>query len=159
MSSIMNIFSGLSTLVITAATSVASVFMPATIHQAITTTQASMTPQVIASSKPADLITASGAYSYLNQNINYSISFPKSGGDVTGSVQGLCNGPISGKYQGGDGGDITGNATLTCHIALITQQINGTFKGKVYQSQHKIDLTVEGKNPTGVNQANLTINF
>lgn len=89
-------------------------------------------------------IKVGGVYSYFNQNITYSLSFPTTGGDVNGDVTGLCQGKITGKFLGGEEGKIEGVAKADCKISFVTQPLEVNFNGKVYPKDGKMDLNLEG---------------
>lgn len=112
-------------------------------------------------SAPTDIITTTGSFSYLGQGVNYTLSFPKNGGDVTGSFDGLCNGSANGNYTGGDGGHVEGNVSGECVVlGFIKQPVDVKYWGNIWLKQGKINLEWEGK--TGIynlNKGSFSLNF
>lgn len=90
-------------------------------------------------------ITISGSYSYLGKDVKFTASFPVGGGAVTGSIEGLCWGSITGNYAGGEGGRILGTGEVTCGIGLLKPKGTGRFDGDVYPKQGKAIIHIEGK--------------
>lgn len=66
---------------------------------------------------------------------------------MSGSVSGVCNGPISGKFDGGQGGKIQGKTEPSCQIGLLTQNYQINFSGLVYLKDKRIDVNWSGNIP------------
>lgn len=110
-------------------------------------------PRSAATTPPADtsalnsIITASGGYSYAGQNLSYTFTFPRDGGDVTGNVGGVCNGSVNGKYDGGDGGNVSGQIPVTCQVGFIKQDYQLNYNGKVFLKDKRVDINWTGDIP------------
>lgn len=104
-------------------------------------------------------VTKSGEYNYAGKSINYTLYFPKNGGEITGSIDGSCSGPITGTYDGKDGGDITGTLNATCFFAFIEKSFQIDYSGKLYLEEGRADLDWEGEVPLTENKGNFTLNF
>lgn len=119
-------------------------------------------PQVTPTPKPVinkNIVSRSGQYSYSGYTLKYTVNVPKDGGEVTGSLDGVCKGPITGKFEGGEGGSVEGSAKASCGISFITYDLEAKYNGKIYLKEGKIDLDWEGKIPYTKNQGSFTINF
>lgn len=108
---------------------------------------------------PNSIITASGGYSYAGQNLTYTFAFPRDGGDVTGSVSGVCSGPVSGKYDGGDGGNVSGQIPVTCQMGFIKQSYQLNYNGKVYLKDKRVDINWTGNIPFYSNSGAFSLYF
>lgn len=106
-----------------------------------------------------NIITRSGVLTYSGQSVNYTINVPKDGGQFTGSVSGVCQGSLTGNYDGGEGGKINGQLNPSCGIAFVRQTFNINFDGKLYLKQGKIDLNWEGNIPSTPGKGSFTYNF
>lgn len=105
------------------------------------------------------IITASGSYFYAGQSLSYVFTFPKAGGDVTGSVDGVCSGPVSGKYYGGDGGSVSGQIPVTCQMGFINQNYLLNYNGKVYLKDKRVDINWTGNIPFFSNSGSFSLYF
>jgi hypothetical protein len=87
-------------------------------------------------------ITATGAISREFNGTNYSVSvsliIPPTGGEVTGTFSGDCEGKITGNFAGGEGGVITGKGNGSCSFFLPA---SGNFSGTVNQTEKTVLLT------------------
>lgn len=106
-----------------------------------------------------NMVVRSGVITYSEQSVKYIINIPKNGGDVTGSVSGICNGSITGTYDGGEGGNISGTANPSCGVAFIRQTFNISYNGQLYLKQGKADLNWEGDIPSTPGKGSYTFNF
>ncbi len=106
-----------------------------------------------------DVVTRSGEYSHSGYTLKYTLNVPKSGGDINGAFSGVCNGPIIGKFAGGEGGNIEGSAQTDCKVAIFSYNLKVAYIGKLYLKEGKIDLNWEGQIPYTNNSGNLSINF
>ncbi|MDD2823171.1 MAG: hypothetical protein PHQ59_03745 [Candidatus Daviesbacteria bacterium] len=126
---------------------------PTPTPQAQTTSQTEKSPQSPATTLPTatpalnSIITASGGYSYAGQNLTYSFTFPRNGGDVTGYVTGICTGSVNGKYYGGEGGNVSGQIPATCSVGFMKQSTLINYTGKVYLNEKRVDINWTGNIP------------
>lgn len=123
---------------------------------------APITKQIIysPSPSPSDIITTSGEYSYLGQGVTYTVSFPKNGGDVHGSLGGLCHDSfINGKFEGGDAGKIEGSLFAWCGIAFIQQRMTASYVGNVYLKDGRINVNWEGNTQFSSGKGSYSLNF
>lgn len=108
----------------------------------------------------SDVITTSGEYSYLGQGVTYTVSFPKNGGDVHGSLGGMCHDSfINGKFEGGDGGKIQGTIFAWCGIAFLQQRVIANYTGNVYLKDGRIDVNWEGNTQSSWGRGSYTLKF
>lgn len=105
------------------------------------------------------MITASGGYSYAGQNLTYTFTFPRDGGDVTGNVEGACSGPVHGKYDGGDGGNVSGQIPVTCNLGFIKQNYLLNYTGKVYLKDKRVDINWTGNIPFYSKEGSFSLYF
>jgi len=130
-----------------------------------TTPQLEKSPQSPTTTSPViapalnPMITASGGYSYAGQNLTYIFTFSRGGGDVTGNVDGVCNGPVSGKYNGGDGGSVSGQIPVTCQVGFVNQNYLLNYDGKVYLKDKRVDINWTGNIPFFTNSGSFSLYF
>ncbi len=108
------------------------------------------TDTIIIASKSAELeklITISGSYTYIGQELRYSVNTPKSGGEISGEVSGLCNGSTEGKFEGGEGGKIEGRASADCGIGFIRQKVNVSYTGRLFPEKKLMEINWNGQIP------------
>lgn len=105
------------------------------------------------------IIKISDEQSYYGNSIEYSIEFPKNGGNVKGYFKGTCNGDITGNYVGGDGGSVAGNAKGECNILFFKPKVDITYQGSVYLSDRKVVLSWAGEAPFGLKSGSITLTF
>lgn len=73
--------------------------------------------------------------------ITISMSFPKSGGAVLGSVSGNCNAVIAGKYDGPSTFKVSGDTFGTCSVSSkLAVPLVLDFEGTVNPTTHILDL-------------------
>jgi len=94
---------------------------------------------------PVVYLTGQGEYSIIGQKINYEIKMPKSGGSVTGEISGMCKAPITGTYDGGEGGKIHGNTKVKCTVLFSDIDGEAEFTGNVFPNKEKVDFRIKGK--------------
>lgn len=103
-------------------------------------------------------IRISNDFSYYGQSINYWVTFPKDGGDIQGGFSGACNGIITGKYAGGDGGNIAGTAGGSCKVGFLAVDLAAHYQGKIYTSKKEINVDYEILEPIK-NTGSITLTF
>lgn len=106
-----------------------------------------------------NMVIRSGEISYSGQSVKYSINIPKNGGDITGSISGVCTGDITGTYDGIEGGKVSGEANPSCGIAFLRQTFNISYDGQLYLKQGKVDLNWEGNIPSTPGKGFFSYNF
>lgn len=74
------------------------------------------------------LITARGTVSKFGQTVTFIFTFPKNGGALQGTVSGACTGTMQGTYSDKN---LTGTATASCQVLLISITGTTTFTGEV----------------------------
>lgn len=107
----------------------------------------------------AGMVTRSGEYSYSGHVLKYTLTVPQKGGDINGSFSGVCEGPITGKFAGGNGGNIEGSAQAKCSIAIFSYNLKVNYTGKLYLNEGKVDINWAGEIPYTQNSGNLAIDF
>ncbi|MFA5933161.1 MAG: hypothetical protein WCV81_02750 [Microgenomates group bacterium] len=112
------------------------------------------------STKTSDTITISQDLNYMNQITHFTITMPKAGGDVTGTLSGVCNGNINGRYSGGEGGSVLGRAFGTCSIAFLSSDIDISYTGTMWPKAGKANIDwLSHSGVTGENSGSFTQNF
>lgn len=106
-----------------------------------------------------DLVTRSGEYSHSGYTLKYTLRVNKDGGPITGEFKGVCVGPIIGKFTGGEGGNIEGQAQANCKVAIFSYNLKANYTGKLYLKEGKVDINWAGQIPYTQNSGNLSINF
>lgn len=96
-------------------------------------------PKKISLSEPT--IVSTGIFQFSDHKINYTFSFPKSGGDINGQLEGVCSGSFVGKYNGEENNSITGTFSGICTagpLDLIKTNINANFSGDLNSRTNKV---------------------
>lgn len=85
--------------------------------------------------------------------LNYTFIFPKDGGDISGSVSGVCTGSIIGKSEVPDSdgearieGQYLGDCQPIPGLGFKTKA-SGTFEGEIEHKEGKIHLIYDNKEP------------
>lgn len=100
-----------------------------------------------------DKVVMSGVYKLSTYNVNFTITLPKNGGDVTGYLSGTCEGKITGKAEKPDS---NGNTTMTGQYSGECKPIptlsfkthaSGTFTGNVQFQAGKAQISVKNEEP------------
>lgn len=112
----------------------------------------------IQSTDQNDQITISEGFSYLGQTVDFWVSFPENGGDISGGFSGSCSGSINGKYEGGEGGMISGSAKGRCGGGIFSLNLTAFYKGRVYLSRREISIEWDLLEPIK-NTGSTTLNF
>jgi|SRR3989338_1896631 len=102
-------------------------------------------------------IIRSGEYSYQGYTLKYTVNLPKEGGAITGNFSGVCEGPISGEYDGKE--IINGEAQATCKVAFLSYNLKAKYSGKLYLNEGRADINWEGEIPYTENKGNFSVNF
>lgn len=109
---------------------------------------------------PAENIAVrTGEYSYSGYTLKYALNIPKDGGAVTGSFSGVCEGPITGNFDGKEGGKVVGQAQANCRIAIFNYNLKAAYDADLYLKQGKVDVNWAGEIPYTPNKGSFTINF
>lgn len=127
--------------------------------QAQVQAQTQATNPTTAAPAPNQTITATGGYNYAGQNLSYTFTFPRDGGDVTGNVEGFCSGPVHGRYDGGDGGNVSGQIPVTCQMGFIKQNYQIDYNGKVYLKDKRVDIDWTGNIPFSSDSKSFSLYF
>lgn len=100
-----------------------------------------------------DKITFSGDLSYSSYKIIFTITAPKAGGDITGSVGGSCEGTVSGKAEkpNAEGfapihGKYSGECKPVPGLGFKTPA-SGEFEGKISYKNGKAGINYSNKKP------------
>lgn len=98
-------------------------------------------------------VVMSGVYRLSTYNVNFKISVPKNGGEVTGELSGTCEAKITGTAEKPDS---NGNSNLSGQYSGACKPIptlgfktpaSGTFTGVVRFQESKAEITVNNKEP------------
>ena len=83
--------------------SISSIFSQGVVTIPSVTPAPILTPTISITTTPTPIqyIAAVGTYSDYGKTVNISIKFPKEGGNLTGSISGVCTGTVSGQYSKG----------------------------------------------------------
>lgn len=90
-------------------------------------------------SKPS--IKGTGTVSLEGKWTNFTATFPKEGGNISISGEGICAGSGSGTFQGGSSTVVSGTLSGTCDNLISS----GTFSGNIYLKEGRANGTWEGK--------------
>lgn len=93
-------------------------------------------------------IVATGDFQFSDHKIKYTFITPKTGGEVTGSLEGVCSGTPSGTYDGQS--SIKGEFTARCSagpLNLINVDLKMSYTGTVYPKDGKITIIWESTSP------------
>ncbi len=113
------------------------------------------------SSNLSDLnyLIISGSATYLGMSVHYNIETLKTGGNITGTVGGLCSGTTQGNYSGGEGGSIKGKATAVCGVGIIKQNINIGYTGRLFPQKRVVQINWQGSIPQLGNHGSFSYNY
>jgi hypothetical protein len=106
-----------------------------------------------------NLIHVSGSQQLLGQTVSYDISVPKNGGEIQGSVQGVCSGTTKGTLENGTSGNFKGTATGSCQIAFIKKDFSVDYSGKIHEDTKTIDVTWNGQVPLLMSSGSFSLNY
>lgn len=129
---------------------------------ALSTTTPTLVPRVTPTplTTPAkNMVVRSGEYSYSGYTLKYTLRIPKDGGKVTGSFGGVCEGPITGQFDGKEGGKVIGEAKANCRIAFFSYHLKAGYDANLYLEQGKVDVNWTGEIPYTSNKGSFSINF
>lgn len=112
------------------------------------------TPQV----EQVQLAKASGTYSYQGYSSNITIEFPIGGGNVSGKIEGVCNGDIKGSYTT-EGGEIKAESQGKCQVLIFEVDAKVDLTGQVLLDQKKVGLNFVGKAGDFTHNGAATLNF
>ena len=100
-----------------------------------------------------DKVVMNGLYKLSTYNVNFSITLPKNGGDISGKLTGTCEGTITGKAEKPDGnsestfkGEYSGDCKPIPTLGFKTHA-SGTFTGTATFKENKAQVTVLNKEP------------
>lgn len=91
----------------------------------------------------AKYIDVQGKFSYLNKSVVYLFLVPKEGGSFKGTVEGTCQAMVTGEYEGGNGGKISGDASGQCKFMGLKYVGLTHFTGKLYPNRKTIEIEVD----------------
>lgn len=134
--------------------SISSIFSQGVVTIPSVTPAPILTPTISITTTPTPIqyIAAVGTYSDYGKTVNISIKFPKEGGNLTGSISGVCTGTVSGQYSKGE---IYGTISGRCSEEKLgfafenkgdidTAVAKATYKGKVDLSKKIIRVDFDG---------------
>lgn len=100
-----------------------------------------------------DKIVMKGIYKLSTYEVEFSITLPKSGGAITGSLSGTCEGPITGNATAqneNNTAEISGSYSGKCKpiptLGFATP-MSGDFTGKVFYDEGKAAITATNREP------------
>ncbi len=89
-----------------------------------------------------DMIIISGITYLLEGESTYKFYIPKKGGEVKGTISGVCSGNVTGFYDGKNFGTVSGNILANCPAGpgnLFKPQVKVQYEGKVNLTGGKIN--------------------
>lgn len=95
-----------------------------------------------------DKIVASGDFQFSDHKIKYTFIMPKTGGSVTGFLEGVCRGIPSGIYDGQN--SVKGEFIAKCSagpLNLVNVDLKINYTGTVYLTEGKIEIIWESTSP------------
>ena len=100
-----------------------------------------------------DKIVMKGIYKLSTYEVEFSITLPKAGGAISGSLSGTCEGPITGNATAqnqNNTAEINGSYSGKCKpiptLGFATP-MSGEFTGKVFYDEGKAAITANNKEP------------
>lgn len=113
-------------------------------------TLSTVTSQInaVSSSTPVSYTNATGDYTDGDKSTKIELKLPTNGGDLMGTISGICNGKINGRYFR-ENEEISGTAEGECLPKLLTENNKkligrSTFKGRVNLSDNLIKIDFDG---------------
>lgn len=89
-----------------------------------------------------DMIIIPGKINILEGESIYKFYLPRKGGEVKGTISGVCNGNVTGTYDGKNFGTVSGNIVVNCPagpLNLFKPQVKIQYEGKVNLTEGKIN--------------------
>ncbi len=89
-----------------------------------------------------EMIIISGKTYVFDGESTYKFYLPKKGGEVTGTISGVCNGHVTGTYDGKNFGIVSGNIVANCPAGpgnLFKPQVKVQYEGRVNLTEGKIN--------------------
>lgn len=90
------------------------------------------------------IVVASGPYSYSGYDVVVTAKIPLSGGPVTGSITGACNGKLTGSFAGGDNGAFSGKLAGTCEVFGMNVPASAQLTGSVNKEGKVVPIGFKG---------------
>ncbi len=97
----------------------------------------------------SDNLVSSGIFNFSDHKIKYVFRIPKNGGNISGSLDGVCVGSPSGTYNQ-QSNTLTGDFSAKCKagpLDLVNVDIKTTFTGQVNTDQNKIGINWKSTSP------------
>lgn len=86
-------------------------------------------------------ITAHSTIKDNGKTINLTMYYPNTGGAITGSIGGDCDGTISGQYAGPSTDNLSGTAKASCSEGFISVPVTLSYTGKMLPSDTAAKIT------------------
>lgn len=89
-----------------------------------------------------DMIIISDKIYILGGESTYKFYLPRKGGEVKGTISGVCNGNVTGTYDGKNFGRVSGDIVVNCPAGpgnLFKPQVKIQYEGKVNLTEGKIN--------------------
>ncbi len=100
-----------------------------------------------------DKVVMTGLYKLSTYNVNFSITLPKNGGDISGTLSGTCEGKITGKAEKPNAeklapfeGSYSGECKPIPTLGFKTK-VSGIFDGKADFNKNKASVIVKNQEP------------
>ncbi len=103
-----------------------------------------------------DKVVMKGIYKVSTYEINFSLTIPKSGGAITGSLSGACEGTVTGnadKQNENNTANISGSYSGECKPIPtfgFKTPMSGSFSSKVFYDEGKASITASNKEPIDI---------
>jgi hypothetical protein len=90
-------------------------------------------------------VIATGTYELKGNAVTITANIPLSGGDVTGTVSGTCDGMIKGTFSGQPNGAISGTMKGACAPFFINIPSSADFNGTVNKTAKTVPFSFTGR--------------
>lgn len=84
--------------------------------------------------------TAKSTISSNGKTIHLTMTYPRNGGGVTGTMSGDCTGNISGNYEGPSTGKLSGTAKANCSQGFFSIPVTVTYYGILYPTDSEASI-------------------
>lgn len=84
--------------------------------------------------------TAKSTISSNGKTIHLTMTYPRNGGAVTGTISGDCTGNISGSYEGPSTGELNGTAKANCSQGFFSIPVTVIYYGTLYPTDSEASI-------------------
>lgn len=109
-----------------------------------------------------NMLISSGLFKFSDNKVSYEFSIPKAGGEVTGTIDGVCQGAPTGNFDGKEEGKVEGVFKAKCStgpLNFINVDIEIKYSGTVSLKENKAYIIYETIKPTSGQRGSFNLYF